>query len=314
MAIADVYFKRRMRERGEYSDVYQYEELPQKFRVQIVHIWRETIKPDLSIIQYNTENLIGGNKSSRTAYETVHKILLKELGLFELPVNHDTFDGYFHKVSNYFLNVDDVELVLTVLELMCKMILLYQNKDFKNHNESEAIEETNTRFKENGIGYQYENGQIIRVDSQFIHAEVVKPALELLNKSMYKGAQEEFLKAHEHYRHGDYGNVLSECLKAFESTMLTICDTQGWEYDKKAAANTLVNICMDNNLIPDFWQSQFNSLKSLLTSSIATPRNKLGSHGKGNNEKVIPEYLASYVLHMTASTILFLAKAEQALE
>ena len=314
MAIADVYFKRRMRERGEYSDVYQYEKLPQKFRVQIVHIWRETIKPDLSIIQYNTENLIGGNKSSRTAYETVHQILLKELGLFELPVNHDTFDGYFHKVSNYFLNVDDVELVLTVLELMCKMILLYQNKDFKNHNESEAIEETNKRFKENGIGYQYENGQIIRVDSQFIHDEVVKPALELLNKSMYKGAQEEFLKAHEHYRHGDYGNVLSECLKAFESTMLTICDTQGWEYDKKAAANTLVNICMDNNLIPDFWQSQFNSLKSLLTSSIATPRNKLGSHGKGNNEKVIPEYLASYVLHMTASTILFLAKAEQALE
>lgn len=314
MAIADVYFKRRMRERGEYSDVYQYEELPQKFRVQIVHIWRETIKPDLSIIQYNTENLIGGNKSSRTAYETVHKILLKELGLFELPVNHDTFDGYFHKVSNYFLNVDDVELVLTVLELMCKMILLYQNKDFKNHNESEAIEETNIRFRENGIGYQYENGQIIRVDSQLIHAEVVKPALQLLNKPMYKGAQEEFLKAHEHYRHGDYANVLSECLKAFESTMLTICDNQRWEYDKKATANTLVNICMDNNLIPDFWQSHFNSLKSLLTSSIATPRNKLGSHGKGNNEKVIPEHLASYILHMTASTILFLAKAEQALK
>ena len=314
MAIADVYFKRRMRERGEYSDVYQYEELPQKFRVQIVHIWRETIKPDLSIIQYNTENLIGANKSSRTAYETVHKILLKELGLFELPVNHDTFDGYFHKVSNYFLNVDDVELVLTVLELMCKMILLYQNKDFKNHHESEAIEEINTRFKENGIGYQYESGQIIRIDSQLIHAEVVKPALQLLNKPMYKGAQEEFLKAHEHYRHGDYANVLSECLKAFESTMLTICDNQGWEYDRKATANTLVNICMDNNLIPDFWQSHFNSLKSLLTSSIATPRNKLGSHGKGNNEKGIPEYLASYILHMTASTILFLAKAEQALK
>ena len=82
MAIADVYFKRRMRERGEYSDVYQYEKLPQKFRVQIVHIWRETIKPDLSIIQYNTENLIGGNKSSRTAYETVHQILLKHIVCF----------------------------------------------------------------------------------------------------------------------------------------------------------------------------------------------------------------------------------------
>lgn len=314
MAITDLYFKRRMRERGEYSDVYQYEELPQKFRVQMVHIWRETIEPDPSVIQYHTKNLGGSSRDSRVAYETVHNILLKELGLFELPVEYEVYDGYFGKVSKYFLSLDDIELALTVLELMCRMMLLYQDKDFVDYDESTAIEETNIRFKESGIGYQYENGQIIRVDSQLIHAEVVKPVLELLNKPMYKGAQEEFLKAHEHYRHGDYGNVLSECLKAFESTMLTICDNQGWEYDKKATSNTLVNICMENNLIPDFWQSHFNSLKSLLTSSIATPRNKLGSHGKGNNEKVIPEYLASYILHMTASTILFLAKAEQALE
>lgn len=314
MGITDLYFKRRMRERGEYSDVYQYGELPQKFRVQVVHIWKETIETDLPIRQYHTTSLGGSSKDSREAYETVHNILLKELGLFELPIKHESYDGYFQKVSKYFLSIDDVELALTVLELMCQIILLYQGKDLIGYRESEAIEEINTRFKENGIGYQYENGQIIRVDSQLIHAEVVKPALELLNKSMYKGAQEEFLKAHEHYRQGDYGNVLSECLKAFESTMLTICDNQGWEYDKKATANTLVNICMDNNLIPDFWQSHFNSLKSLLISSIATPRNKLGSHGKGNNEKVIPEHLASYILHMTASTILFLAKAEQALK
>lgn len=314
MAITDLYFKRRMRERGEYSDVYQYEELPQKFKVQIVHIWKETIEPDPSIIHNNTERLVGRHIGSRRAYEEIHRVLLKELGLFELPIKHETYDSHFSKISKYFLNIDDIELALTVLELMCQTILSYQGKDFIDYDESAAIEETNIRFKENGIGYQYENGQIIRVDSQLIHAEVVKPALELLSKSMYKGAQEEFLKAHEHYRHGDYGNVLSECLKAFESTMLTICDNQGWKYDQKATANTLVNICMDNKLIPDFWQSHFNSLRSLLTSSIATPRNKLGSHGKGNNEKVIPEYLASYILHMTASTILFLAKAEQALE
>ena len=55
MAITDLYFKRRMRERGEYSDVYQYEDLPQKFRVQIVHIWKETIEPDPVIIHNNTK-------------------------------------------------------------------------------------------------------------------------------------------------------------------------------------------------------------------------------------------------------------------
>ncbi|NJL59598.1 MAG: hypothetical protein HC887_08105 [Desulfobacteraceae bacterium] len=44
----------------------------------------------------------------------------------------------------------------------------------------DAIDELNSRFKEHGVGYQYESGELIRVDSQFLHAEAVKPTLNLL--------------------------------------------------------------------------------------------------------------------------------------
>ena len=34
-------------------------------------------------------------------------------------------------------------------------------------------------------------------------------------------------------------------------------------------------------------------------------------HGQGPKEIVVPEYIASYILHLTASNILLLAKADE---
>jgi hypothetical protein len=62
------------------------------------------------------------------------------------------------------------------------------------------MDEINYRLREAGMGYQFESGRLARVDSQFIHHEVVKPALSLLSKPNFQGAQQEFLKAHSHYR------------------------------------------------------------------------------------------------------------------
>src|SRR5207245_2713496 len=54
----------------------------------------------------------------------------------------------------------------------------------------EAVAELNARFLEHGIGYRYESQEIIRVDSEFLHAEAVKPALVLLRDKDYQGANE----------------------------------------------------------------------------------------------------------------------------
>ncbi len=173
----------------------------------------------------------------------------------------------------------------------------------------QAIEELNHRFREHGIGYSFVNGEIIRMDSQLIHAEVVKPALTLLCRKKYAGAQQEFLRAHKHYRQGNAEEALNECLKAFESVMKSICDKKGWLYDDGAGASKLIGICLDNGLIPSFWQQNFQSLKSLLESSVPTGRNKLGGHGQGSAPRTVPGYIVGYVLHMTAAAILFLAEA-----
>ena len=95
--------------------------------------------------------------------------------------------------------------------------------------------------------------------------------------------------------------------------MKIILDKHDWEYGKKDTSKRLIDCCLANELIPKFWTDHFNSLGNMLTSSIGTPRNKLSGHGKGNDEIEVPEYLIQYVLHMTASTIVFLIKAEEKL-
>lgn len=311
MAIVDLFHKRQKRLRGEYSDVYQYDKLPDKLKVQIVHIWKETIGEDYSGGQWNPSS------ENRKYLETCYNILCKELGVFELN-EEDTFLGntvsYSQNISKYFLSEKNIEKALSVVELMTGFTKIFADKYPHGINISDTIEELNQRFREYGVGYQYENDQIIRVDSEFIHAEAVKPALQLLSNPMYKGAQEEFLKAHEHYRHGRYDSALTDCLKAFESTMKIILDKHGWEYDKnRDTASKLINCCIRNELIPKFWTDHFTSLNNMLTSSIPTPRNKLSGHGKGNDDIEVPEHLIQYVLHMTASTIVFLIKADESL-
>lgn len=314
IGVFDIFSKRQKRLRGECPDVYQYEILPEKLKVQIVHIWGESLGKDRPARDYMspTEN--------RDYYEQVYGILCKEFGVFELPnANVDNYErSLFVSISNYFLQESDIEKCLDVVELMAIATEEYLNFEHQWHRHStieldDIIGELNYRFKEHGVGYQFENGQIIRVDSQYVHSEVVKPVLSLLSDPVYAGAQQEFLTAHEHYRHQRYQPAMVECLKAYESTIKIIMTKRGWQYSPDDTANALTGKIMQQGLIPDYLLQYFKSLKNTLVSSLASVRNNEAGHGQGVDLKNVPEYLVSYMLHMTASAILFLIQAEKAL-
>lgn len=312
MGIYDLYSKRQKRLRGDTPDVYTYEELPEALEVQITHIWHGTIGNQDQYVK---------NNNVRRMYKTIVDILRKEYGVYELPYQGHTYivqkcNDYFEELMRFFLGEHDIERQLDVVELTFKVInkatreCEYLSRTQSSEIADDAINELNQRFKEHGIGYQFEQNEIIKVNSQFLHTEAVVPALNLLNTKYYEGAQEEFLLAYEHYRHNRYKESINECLKAFESTMKSICDKRGWKYQANITAKGLIQICMDNELIPSFWQHQMTSLKILLESSVPTGRNKLSGHGQGAEVTEIPDYLVSYMLHMTASTLVFLTTAE----
>lgn len=313
MPVFDLFSKRQKQLRGEVPDVYSYDQLPEALRVQIVHIVLGAMGNANEY--YSSHSPYGQNVASN--YRAVVDILRREYGVFRLSENgsHDD-QGYLGELVDFFLREINIDRSLDVIELCfraidtCTRNFRYLHRTDAAAVADDAMYELNQRFKEHGVGYCFENGWIVRVDSQLIHAEVVKPALKLLDQRKYAGAQQEFLRAHEHYRTGNAKEALNECLKAFESVMKSICDDRGWPYGDGATARGLIKACFDNQIVPSFWQSHFSSLRSLLESGVPTARNKESGHGQGAAPTNVPMHLVGYALHMTAATIVFLAEAD----
>lgn len=251
MVVFDLFSKRQKTLRGDVPDVYVYDNLPDTLRTQIVHIWSDTLGEEDQYYRYG---------SVKDGYKDIVDILCREYGLFRLPPAKEYKERmYLNELVNYLLQEEDVERQLDVIELSFRYIdKIVRNPQFLHGNDAcqrvdHAISELNVRFKEHGVGFQFVQGEIVRVDSELLHSEAVKPALRLLNEKSYQGAQQEFLSAYEHYRHGKHKEALNDCLKSFESTMKAICDRHNWEYPSNATAKTLIQICFDNDLIPSFW-------------------------------------------------------------
>lgn len=75
MAIFELYSTKKRKNNGEMPDVYQYEDIPQKLRVQIIHIIKETV---------GTNPSYGQETHSEAVYREIHEILCKEYGIFSL--------------------------------------------------------------------------------------------------------------------------------------------------------------------------------------------------------------------------------------
>lgn len=303
MAIFDLYSKRQKRLRGEVPDIYAYDSIPHELRVQIVHIIRDAIG--------ESRNYSG---KSEEVYSTIHKALCREYGIFSLAQGRHGSDE--SSVINFFLTTKDIDKAIDVIELTFQLLDRVIKPDFGNYNyhvnvktnPDDAIDELNERLKEHGVGYQFEASEIIRVDSTYTHAEIVKPTLNLLQIRTFAGANDEYLSAHEHYRHGRNKECLTDCLKAFESALKIICKEKGWPFNPTDTSKKLIQVCFQNGLVPPYTQNQFTSLQNLLESGIPTIRNKLGGHGQGAIPQSVDDGMTRYALNLTGTNIIFIVE------
>jgi AbiJ N-terminal domain 4 len=308
ITMSKLWSKRQQQDKSR--DIYQYDVLPDAFRGQVIHILVST----LGIYYTNSFS----TSSSNERWKILFSRYTRERGVFHLgnDPNANVYQQCFQHIqvapteqaldfivcAFEFINQDlrqDPEYIVQVVGGVYQFRLL-----------DEAIEELNQRFREHQIGYQFQNGQLIKQTDQYLHEEVMLPALTLLSDPQFRGAQEEFLKAHQHFREQKYKEAVNEALKAFESTMKSILDERGWPYDKqKDTAKKLIDILLDKELIPGMLQDEFTGLRNLLASGLPTVRNKKSGHGQGATPVDLPEYIAEYALHMAAANIVFLAQA-----
>ena len=302
--MADIFSKRQKHLSGKHPDVYQYHTLPRPFRVQVVYILRSVLGTD--------SRMAGMPGPIENWFTAIHNFLAEEYGEYQLHEQGDTPQAI---VFNFLLSTD-VKKVFDVIEASFRLAYALESDGERRRIVPEAVKDLdaavkklNSRFREHNIGYRFESGQVLRIDSEFIHQETVKSALHLLQAPHFAGAEKEFLKAHKRYREQEFEDTISESLKALESTLKVICKLKGWSFSEEDTASKLIDIVFNHGLIPKYLQCQFNSLQSLLVSGVPTMRNRDSGHGRGTAPRKVPANLAAYALHLTASAIVFLAEA-----
>lgn len=312
MRVIDLFSKRQNHLRGEVPDVLVYDKLPQELRVQMVHIFRDYLGNERDV--HDSSLMVAG------AFEFIVNTLCREYGVFRLPNTENYGDrDYVSELFNFILSEKNVERTLDAVELACQIINVHARKwDYRHSRNAEeeasaALAEINTRFQHHGFGYRFESGNIIRVDSEFVHTEVIKPTLTLLHDAKYKGAEAEFHLAYEHYRHGRSKEALAECLKSLESTAKVIAKARKWKIEAKATAKPLLDLMFEKQLIPQLWSQHFSGLRAMLESGVPTARNRLSGHGQGTEIVQVPSHFVAFALHQTAAAIVFLATAEREL-
>lgn len=306
MVIFSIYSKRM--NQNEF-DVYRYDQIPIEFRRQIIHVWIDSI----GVYSLGRGPFEDSSPSNRS-WNDVVRILSKEYGLFSLSDND--YDNSFEQCKEFIQSCSD-EKVIDIIEITFRIIdrIVRYQSDYENEQAGisqkpdDAISELNDRFKEHGLGYQFVNSNIIRIDSSFLHTESILPAIQLLHNEQFKGAEDEFLKAHEHYRHRRNKEAINECLKSLESCLKQICQSQKWDFQPNATANALIDLVIKKELIPKELQSHFTGLRSTLESGTPTIRNTKAAHGQGKEPINVPTYLVSYILNITASALLLLVNA-----
>lgn len=307
MAIWNLFSKREAdAAKSGQDDVYQYSEIPPQLRVQIQQISVEAFgQIGQHAMTYH------GSAQDNPFWLDIEKTFKREKGVHQLQ--HGDFAGV--RINKYMSDCITADW-LDLLELICVFLKISSDQSFyrERHDwgivsDPEAVvDEINYRLRQAGVGFQIEDGQLVKVSSQFVHAEVVVPALTILGEERFNSANQEFRKAHREFREGDYRDSITDCGKALESVLKVLAEERGWVgVGNNSQLAALIKAAADNGLFATYMPEQLNGIKALVQGA-GTVRNKDGAHGVGTAESKADEDLAAYQLHQTASALIFIGK------
>ncbi len=109
MPTYDLYSKRKKRNRGDVPEVFQYENFPDPFRQQVMHILMDLFPVP--------------EKKREEYFKRIHDILCREYGLKEL----NQVKGYKDRVQFFLLSCEDIEVLdkfsahLNTMKILDKM-------------------------------------------------------------------------------------------------------------------------------------------------------------------------------------------------
>ena len=295
-------YSRRNKDKSGNIDIFIYDDFPETFRNQFFAIINDVFKKmEKSRECHNVVEVLCTNFAREKG--------LKFIQAYNGVNNYNALVYYIDSCnSEDFLDLMDYIFGNCFSNTTIKNYFSLQEYDFFQS----AINELNLRLKQHSLGYEFINGEIIVKTNTVAHENIVKPALQLLLDEDFRGAEEEYLLAFEHYRKSENKDAILNAVKAFESTMKAICTGMEYPFDKnKDTAKKLINVLETNLFYPSYLNNHIASIRTTLESGAPTVRNKTAGHGQGADVENVNDEYVEYALNLVATNIIFLYKLYQ---
>jgi hypothetical protein len=265
--------------------------LTEQLRTQLTHVLLDAV---------------GNGRWAQDGWNIVVGQFDREMGTAHLGIRHAAVSQ--QAVEEFMARTDDVEdLDLVALGLIVaeEFISQLSNGDRGLHNvtisPSAAIESVNRFLREADVHYQFEGYRWVDVSSGYVREQVIRPALDALDRDGFAGALEEFTSALDHARAGRTKEATTEATKALESTIKCICKQRGWSYPQHATAQPLFLVMVEHGLLEDWMENGF--------MGVVTIRNRATAHGQGTEPRPLPRHIADLAINLAASQIIALMAA-----
>jgi hypothetical protein len=181
--------------------------------------------------------------------------------------------------------------VFDVAELFYSHILADRQPNFQR--------ELNNVFEEERSDWRMADGQIFKVDSQFLEAHVVARSYELLKAEGFEGALDEFNQARNELAAENVKAAIHNACKSLESVLKAVSGVESGN------ASALIKGLVEKGFyegMPDEFARAFGDQ---VLMALPFLRNRLGGHGQGAAVVEVPRLYGELAVHLTATFLLF---------
>jgi hypothetical protein len=161
--------------------------------------------------------------------------------------------------------------------------------------------EINKIFEEEGVGYRWTDGRLVRFDAEITHTQAVVPAIAALANGRFGAAGAEFDEAVGDFARGAYRDALTNANAALESVLKVLTGKAS------GTAGDLIREARQQGLLPKPLGASVENLEKLMHGIPAIRGQEGSSHGLGDRTGLADERLARLVITMTAAVVVFLA-------
>ncbi|MDN4494925.1 STM4504/CBY_0614 family protein [Ureibacillus aquaedulcis] len=277
----------------EIKDVYQYDNISIEFRNQFVNLINRLLPR--------------GTYKEGQFWDLVAEEVKLELGILDFATSSSPTNIFNYLLKcNTIQALDIIDILVNLLRRLSNNISFHDSGEFHFMNDKidHTFDRINQKFRQNALGYEIVGNQLIRIDNQHIHSEVVKHAIKLLHQNDFTSASSDFMDAHKLYKDGEWESAIVKACVAFESAMKIICDKMGYSHSVRATASPLINTLATNGFFNVSSETHLNALKSSLSSGLPTIRNQTG-HGQ-KEETEVALSTVKYALDLCATNIVYL--------